>query len=286
MFNRRSGKQFLSYSDGFPLLKIDPWYNDKLGIIQSYIQAYHSRFDIRNRTKMLLYIGAGPGQVTLSEEDTIGQAGTPLQIITDEAKFQRYIFCEKNEEYARALKVRLGKHYPDKHTMVVEGDINLSIERLNPYLPEKVGKTATSILCIIDMQSFDMDFETMEVLASLDADLILVNSFIHSAYYNYRFYLEEEREQMNAYFGSSWARLAEDSTLKSDTSFFMLVVKAYGEKLKRLGYNVSSTLHKYNIDDSPVPYYQIAYCTKAKVLKSVKTQMVKATVRQTNLFEN
>ena len=234
---------------------------------------------------MLLYVGSGPGMVSFSEDDTSGQEGTPLKIFNDSTQFQRYIFCEKNADYANALKVRLGKSHAKRHSMVIEGDINKTIEMLGPYLPEKQGKTVTSILCIIDLQSFDLDSETLEVLAAMDADLILVNSFIHSAYYNYKFYLDEEREQMNAYFGSSWARFAEDSSLQSDTSFFMLVVKAYGEKLKQLGYNVTGTLHKYNLKEALVPYYQIAYCTKAKSLKSVKKEMVKEAVKQTSLFD-
>ena len=286
MFKKRPKQLNLSSVDGFPLLQAEPWYKDKLGIIQSYLKAYHSRFDLRNKTKLLLYIGAGPGIVSFGEDENIEQAGTPLELISDSNEFQRYIFCEKNPEYAQALKVRLGKIQAKRHSMVIEGDINRTIEKLGPYLPEKIGKSPTSILCIIDLQSFDLDSETLEVLAEMDADLILVNSFVHTPYYSYKFYLDEEREQMNAYFGSAWARFAEDSTLQSDTSFFMLVVKAYGEKLKQLGYNVSGTLHKYNLEDALVPYYQIAYCTKAKSLKKVKTQMVQEAVKQTNLFES
>ena len=233
---------------------------------------------------MLLYIGAGPGQVFFEEEDKTGYQGTPLEILDTTDAFQRYIFCEKNKDYAQALKVRIGKFHQDKHTIVVDGNINKTVEKLGPYLPEKIGKSPTAILCIIDMQSFDLDFETLEMLSSMDADLVLVNSYIHTDYYNYNFYLEEEREQLNAYFGSSWAKLAEDSTLESDTSFFMLVVKAYLEKVKRLGYNITSTLHKYNTEDSIVPYYQIAYCTKGKVLKSVKEHMVQEASKQTSLF--
>ena len=283
MFNRRSKKQDLTTPDNFSILKADSWYQDKLGIIQSYIKAYQRRFDLRNKTKMLVYIGSGPGMVNFTDTDQYANS-TPLTILGMEEGFQRYIFCEKNIDFAQSLKVRIGKHYPSKHTMVIDGDINKTVDKLSPYLPEKIGKSPTAILCIIDMQSFDLDFETMELLSAMDMDLVLVNSFVHTPYYNYNFYLEEEREQLNAFFGSSWARLAEGATLQSDTSFFMLVVKAYIAKIKQLGYNITSTLHKYNLEDGLVPYYQIAYCTKAKVLKSVKESMVQEASKQTELF--
>ena len=64
---------------------------------------------------------------------------------------------------------------------------------------------------------------------------------------------------MNDYFGSSLARLAETAALDSDVSFFLLVIKAYLAQIKHLGYNVTGTLHKYNLDKAPVPYYQVAF---------------------------
>lgn len=283
MFGKKSRNSKLLATDGFPIMEVQPWYNEKLRVIHGYLSAYHQRFDLRNRPKMLLYIGAGPGLVKIKGQLDPTPA-TPLQILSGAANFQRYIFVEKHAEYAQALKVRLGREHQNKHCIVVEGDINKTIDKLGPYLPEKIGKESTAILCIVDLQSFDMDFETMQMIAEMDADIILVNSYIHTKYYSYKFYLEEEREQLNAYFGAPWARLAEGSTLQSDTSFFMLVVKAYLGNLKRLGYNITSTLHKYNSDNAPVPYYQIAYCTKSKTLKSVKQQMVKEAAKQTSLF--
>jgi len=283
MSKKRHLNKDLSETDGFHILNVDKWYFDKLGIIQSYIKAYHDRFDLRNKTKVLLYIGSGPGLVVDdTKEDP--KKGTPLSILSSKQQFQRYVFCENNSDYANALKVRIGKSHPDKHTVIVEGDINQTIEKLPPYLPDRMGGSPTAILCIIDLQSFDLNYETLEILASMDVDFLLVNSFVHSEYYDYKFYLEEERETLNAFFGSAWARLAESSELISDTSFFLLVIKAYLEQIKHLGYNVTGTLHKYNLEKAPVPYYQVAYCTKSKALKTLKTKVVKDTSKQIELF--
>ena len=284
MTNKLPDNQYIAKSDNFPVLPIADWYFDKLKIIQSYIKAYHNRFDLRSKTKILVYIGSGPGLVA-TPRDEYPLQGTPLDILASAAKFQRYLFCEKNPEYANALKVRIGKYFAAEHTVIIEGDINQTIEKLPPYLPAKIGGSNTAILCIVDLQSFDLDFATMEVLAALDVDLLLVNSYVHSDYYNYKFYLEEEREALNDYFGTSWARLAEAGAVNSDTSFFLLVVKAYLEQIRHLGYNVTSTLHKYNLPTVPVPYYQIAYCTKSKVLKSLKQKMVAEASKQIKLFD-
>ncbi|MEN8249502.1 MAG: three-Cys-motif partner protein TcmP [Bacteroidota bacterium] len=283
MRKKRATKANSSKNDGFPILKAENWYFNKLKIIQSYIKAYHKRFDLRNKTKMLVYVGSGPGVVQFN--NNIEVPGTPLEILGMAETFQRYIFCEKNPDYASALKVRVGRDYPQHQSIIIEGDINETIEKLPPYLPEKINKAQTAILCIIDVQSFDVNFETIEMLSAMDVDFILVNSYLHTAYYNYNFYLEEERESMNAYFGTAWARLAESTELKSDTSFFLLVIKAYQEQIRHLGYNVTGTLHKYNLEEVLVPYYQIAFCTKSKALNSLKKTMVSEASKQTELFE-
>lgn len=272
-----------SKNDGFPVLNAENWYFDKLKIIQSYIKAFHKRFDLRNKTRMLVYIGSGPGIARIDNETEL--QGTPLEILGMEDHFQRYIFCDKKPDYAKALKVRIGREYPNHNSMIIEGDINETIEKIPPYLPEKINKSQTAILCVIDVQSFDINFETMELLSAMDVDIIMVNSYQHTAYYNYHFYLEEERELLNAYFGTSWARLAESTELKSDTSFFLLVVKAYLEQIRHLGYNTTGTLHKYNMEEALVPYYQIAYCTKSKTLNSLKKKMVSEASKQTKLFD-
>jgi len=283
MSNKRLQNSDFSQTDGFPVLETENWYIEKRRIVQNYIAAYHKRFDLRNKTKMLVYIGAGPG-LAKTNSTTEPIHGTPLAILSSAEEFKRYLFCEKDHELAKALKVRIGKNYPKKHSVIIEGDINRTIEKLPPYIPEKIGNTQTAILCIIDVQSFDVNFETMEMLASMDVDFLLINSFVHSSYYNYKFYLEEERETLNAYFGSSWARLAESADLNSDTSFFLLVVKAYQEQIRHLGYNITGTLHKYNIENTLVPFYQIAYCTKSKVLKSLKKTMAEESSKQIKLF--
>jgi len=284
MLVKRNKKPIISETDGFSVIKVNNWYFNKLGIIQSYIKAYSNRFDLRNKTKMLLYIGSGPGMVT-SDNNTEVRSGTPLHLLSS-SQFQRYIFCDNNPDYLNALKVRVGQSHPKKQVIFLEGDINQSVEKLPPYLPDKTSGNITSILCIIDLQSFDINFETIEILADMNVDFLIVNSFVHTKYYNYKFYLEDERETMNAYFGSAWARLAESTELNSDVAFFMLVVKAYLEQFKQLGYNVSGTLHKYGIEDSLVPYYQIAYCTKSKALNSLKQSAVKDVSKQTELFND
>ena len=106
MLRKRSKKPKPLSTDGFPVLESNNWYIDKLGIIQSYIQAYHRRFDLRNKTKMLVYIGAGPGLVA-TDNNVEAITGTPLEILAQPEQFQRYLFCEKNPEYAKALKVRI-----------------------------------------------------------------------------------------------------------------------------------------------------------------------------------
>ena len=119
MPKKSARKASSSNKDGFSILKADNWYFDKLRIIQSYIKAYHKRFDLRNKTKMLVYIGSGPGVVQLDEELEV--PGTPLEILGMSTSFQRYIYCEKNPEYAKALKVRVGRDYPKKHSIIIEG---------------------------------------------------------------------------------------------------------------------------------------------------------------------
>ena len=89
---------------------------------------------------------------------------------------------------------------------------------------------------------------------------------------------------MNAYFGSSRAILAESAELNSDISIFLLEIKAYLERIRHLGSNVTDTLHKYNLGQAHVPYYQVVFSTKNKSMNSLKLKMKKPVGRSSCLF--
>lgn len=270
--------------DGFATAPVDEWQRTKQKLVQEYLKANFNRLDLRNKHKIFLDIGCGPGYSKVEDsEDKI--LGSPLMALAMEEQFSRYIFCDKETNYTNALKIRTNKYFPDENVLVLDGDINQVIEALPHYLPAKQGKVAVSVLALIDTFSFDVHFETIEWLSEMGVDVLLVNAFPHQGIHNFQFYLDEQRELLNDFFGSSWARVAELNEVKDDAQFFMLVVKAYMQRLKSLGYKVASSLHKYDPSSGYAPYYQIAYCTKSRMFESVKKEVTKSSSQQIDMFQ-
>lgn len=269
--------------DGFFTAEVEPWQRAKQHFINTYFIANFNRVDLRNKNKILIDVGCGPG--FLKTTDDAGPIiGSPLMALAMENQLQRYIFVDKNPEAMKALNVRIKKFFPKKNVLLLEGDINQVIETLPHYLPPKQGKLPNAPLALIDTYSFDVHFETITWLAEMGVDLLLINAFPQADIYTYDFYLDEQRELLNDFFGFPWARIGELNEIKSDTMFFTTGMKAYTQQLKTLGYNVATTLQKYTPPAGGSPFYQIAYCTKSRLFNSVLKEATKSSVQQTDLF--
>ena len=270
--------------DGFMRLEVEPWQQQKQQLVQHYLKANYNRLDLRNKNKIFLDIGCGPGLLNVrNSQSTL--VGSPLLALGMEEQFNRYIFCDKETSYTSALKVRVNKFFPKENVLILDGDINELIEVLPRYLPHEQGKVANSLLALIDTFSFDVHFETVKWLSELGVDLLFVNAFPHTEHHTYKFYLNEERELLNDFFGTAWAPVAELNEIQNDASFFMLAVKGYAQQLKSLGYKVATSLHQYTPSVGKAPYFQIAYCTKSKLFQTVQKSAALSTNQQINLFQ-
>lgn len=270
--------------DGFTRSDVDPWQQQKQQLIQHYLRANYNRLDLRNKNKIYLDIGCGPGLLNVKEsKNTL--IGSPLLALGMEESFNRYIFCDKETTFTNALKVRVNKFFPKENVLILDGDINKLIEILPRYLPEQQGKIANSVLALIDTFSFDVHFDTIKWLSELGVDLLLINAFPHNEHHTFEFYLDEERELLNDFFGTAWAHVAELKEVQNDNDFFMLVVKGYAQRLKTIGYKVATSLHQYSPPLGKAPYFQISYCTKSRLFQKEKKSAVLSNNQQMDLFQ-
>ena len=266
--------------DGFPSLEGQQWHKEKLGIIRDYLTQYAKRLDNRNRSLVYLDIGAGPGLLQLDQHYL---PGTPLIALDSKIRFDRYILCERDTKYAQALKVRTNKYFAGENVLILEGDINNTVEKLPQFIPLQDKNSKVSVFCLVDVYSFDVHFDTITWLAELGVDFLFINALPFNEYQNHQLYLNEEREVLNLHMGIPWSQVEDGQEANTDVLFYMSVVKAMEKRMKSLGYHVATMLHRYP-DEQAVPFFQSAYCTKNKTLSTLKTEVVRAQHVQTSLF--
>ena len=270
--------------DGFATAEVEAWQRAKQHFIDIYLKANTNRIDLRNKNKLIIDIGCGPG-FNVSDDGLGAFVGSPLRALALDETINRFIFIDRDPDYLRALDVRVKKFFPQKNVLLLDGNINEVIETLPHYIPAKQDKLPNAPLALVDTYSFDVHFETIQLLSELNVDLLLINAFPHTGIHTYEFYLDEQRELLNDFFGFPWARVGEMNEIKSDEQFFLLAMKAYGQQLKSLGYNVATSLQKYTPAIGGSPYFQIAYCTKSRLFNKVHKEATSNSVQQIDLFE-
>ena len=100
--------------DGFIIDFVEPWVVEKQQQIASFIKEYFHRLDLRNKNKVFIDIGCGPGLLAIKDSGkTI--LGSPMLALKMEEQFSKYIFCDNETAYTNALKVRVNKYFPKEN---------------------------------------------------------------------------------------------------------------------------------------------------------------------------
>lgn len=278
-----SNSLFFVEDDGFATHICGSWNIGKLQIILSYLRGYFNRLDLKNKRKILLDIGSGPGINQLDTGGTI--VGTPLLGLSLKQRFTKYIFCDKNVDYTNALKIRVNKFFPNENVLILEGDININIEKIPPYILDPTRKSGTSILCLVDLFSYNMYFETIKFLSQYPVDFLFIQAFPHLGSPSYSDNTDEYYQELTNFFGKSWPSGSSHINVDNNVEFFMHGIKLYHQQMKSLGFHVTGSLQKYHPSPGSIPYYHISYCTKSRLFEEVKTKALQMVYPQMDLFE-
>ena len=95
----------LGYDDGLPCPQVGSWSETKYRLVRLYDSLFATgmKFKWDRRVYVDLYAGAGYNRIRNTDKILIG---SPLLALTVPDPFDKYIFCEKDEELLAALQVR------------------------------------------------------------------------------------------------------------------------------------------------------------------------------------
>src|ERR1700722_16684267 len=98
-------------SDGLACPEVGRWAEEKHGLVSFYAKLFSTGMKDKwhERVYIELYAGSGYSKV---RETSRTIAGSPIQALTLEHPFDKYIFCERNPEELEALKVRVKRAAP------------------------------------------------------------------------------------------------------------------------------------------------------------------------------
>ena len=248
--------------DGLIIPEVGPWGETKYKLVGGYCQIFTT--GMKNKWDKLVYIDlfSGAGYAKIKGTNRIVKSSALISLSVSH-KFDKYIFCEENEEKLSALKVRVEREFPDADVDYVLGDSNQNIEKIISIVPKHSSGKSVLRFCFVDPFSLNLDFNTIEKLSKVGKiDFLILLALLMDANRNFIYYIEENSTKIEVFIKNpKWREPFQKADIHS-SDFIKFLSDQYDQNMKNLGYVEPVDKHRVKIDDKNIPLYYLAFYSK------------------------
>lgn len=267
--------------DGLLIPEVGPWTEDKFDLIRLYCQLFSAAMKNKwTRVYVDLYAGSGLCRIKGRQQILLG---SPLIALSVDSPFDRYIFCEDNDERYSALKNRVARDFPKQDVYIVPGKFEENIADICSKIPS----TALA-LCFVDPFDCDFNFDDLgKISAAADGvDFLCLLALQMDAKRNIQHYLQPNSKIDRMIGNTTWrARWNGRSNIHEDFADFLAV--EFAKSMSEIG-NLETPLHQMRAvrtHDTNVPLYYLAMFSKHEKAFDLWKQVLKYSTPQRGLFD-
>lgn len=270
--------------DGFSVTAAEPWIKGKVAIIQQYLTSFAASMTGKANELVFLDLFAGNGVYSLGARKELFAASALMSLATN-LPVTKYIFCEKDVEQLRTLKIRVNKYYRGRNVLLLEGKPEDLLSKLDHYIPRSKGSFKVAVFCLCDSFSLDLHFDTVAYLAEQGVNFLIPFSFALNDRLSYKFYLKENREKLRRFLNGAGYLERLENGMDSNYQFYKRLVQIYQNNMLALGYNLSVSTHKADSGLMELPTYQIGFFSKQVSTRVIQQNVAATRHAQFELFQ-
>ncbi len=282
--NPASSPLFSFPDDGFPVTAAEPWIKGKISIIQQYLNSFASTLAGKVDELVFIDLFAGNGIYSLGARKELF-ASSALMALSLEAPITKFIFCDKEEEQLRILKIRVNKYFRGKNVLLLDGKPEELVKKFAHYVPRSKGNFKVAVFCLCDSFSVDLHFETVTQMADQGFNFLIPFSFALNDRLNYRFYLKENRDRLGKFLKDPEDLKRLGKEMESNAQFYKRMIQMYQNNMLSLGYNLSLSTHKADSGLMELPAYHIGFFSKQVSTKAIQQDVDATRHTQFELFQ-
>ena len=223
-------------NDGLPTAEIGAWGEEKYKLVSLYAALFVRSMGSKWDALVYLDLFSGPGRSRIRGTKRTVLA-SPLFVLGMPERFDKYIFCDNNEEHSNALETRCRRDFPAGAVTIIPGDANRSTDRIIAEMPRPGKGYKVLGFCFLDPYHMDnLNFSTIETLSQRFMDFLVLIPSGMDANRNEQHYVRPRNKIMENFTGSKDWRDRWESEKRSGKSFENFVVEEFGRSMQRLGY--------------------------------------------------
>ncbi|MBM2816542.1 MAG: hypothetical protein HW421_3304 [Ignavibacteria bacterium] len=244
-------------SDNLCIPEVRQWSMDKLKYFGHYASIFTN--SMKERWDKLVYIDLFSGSGICKIKET-GKTilGSPLIAMELPIKFDKYIFCEKDEERLEALKNRSRSRYNNLDISYILGDCNENIEKIMDALPRFSKKNKILSFCFIDPFSLNIKFNTIQKMSKYLVDILLNLSEI-SSIRNEHNYIKDNSSVIADLIGeNNWYQ----NYSKSNESLSLFIFNSLNNKFNSIQYLEPENFPQIRSNVKNLPLYHLIFYSR------------------------
>lgn len=268
--------------DKLEIPEVGDWSFQKWGLLGSYCNIFTT--GMRKKWDQLIYIDlfSSSGFAKIKGTDRIYYSSAFIAMSIPE-KFDKYIFCEKDQKLLDSLKKRADRLYPSLNVSFILGDSNENVNLIKKEIPP-FGKNNTLLaFCFVDPFSLDLHFNTIKTLAKGKMDFLILLALHMDAKRNLQYYIDENSDKIAFFVGDSNWRNEFQQFGTDGKAFIRYLAEKYDRNMSQLGYVKPETKHQVRSSVKNLPLYYLAFYSKHKRGNDFYKKIKKTATGQTEL---
>lgn len=149
--------------DGLPYNDVGIWTEEKHRLVAYYAAQFSGAMKEKFQQRVYIELYAGAGYSRIRDTDRV-IPGSPINALGLKDPFDKYIFCEADDEKREALQIRVQRHAPNADVTFVPGDCDVNVGKIAGAVPRHSPVNKVLSLCFVDPNDIGIKFATLRAL--------------------------------------------------------------------------------------------------------------------------
>ncbi len=267
--------------------EVGPWAEEKYRLLYNYARMFATSMKKAwdQRVYIDLFSAAGRSKIRDTDRTVLS---SPLLALEIPDQFDKYIFCEENEECIEALKKRVSSDHPTANVQYIEGDVNQRVDKVIDEMPQYGPEHRVLGFCFVDpCKMRDIRFTTLQRIAQRYIDFLVLIPTGMDAGRNVDKYIKESNKTVDEFLGIDDWREQWQVAITQNVGFDMFIAEMYSTQMKRLEYRFGGLNESVLIRsrEKYLPLYRLGFYCRHDLGERFWQETKKYSIGQQNLFE-
>jgi three-Cys-motif partner protein len=269
--------------DGLRCADVHHWAEEKYRLLGLYFELFSSGMKNKwdQRVYIDLYAGGGFSHITGTRTFL---KGSPLIALTVSCPFDKYIFCEEDDNLLANLRTRSERIAPQANVTYIAGKCDDHVDEICSALPKWSSDNRVLSLCMVDPFDFGMKFETLKRLSRVFIDFVVLLATGMDANRNYEHYLGDSTKIDEALGNTEWRERWSAGGARQ-RNFGQFLAFEFSKSMESLDYR-PTPLHRMKCvrsDETNSPLYHLALFSRHERAHAFWTEVLKYSTDQNTL---